>query len=169
MEAWVVWLILAALLGVAELLSLTLALGLLAIAALAAGLAGALGVPFVLQVGVFAVTSIAGVGVIRPIATRHIKQPPPLRSGVAALVGREARTLTEVTRRGGRAQIGGEEWTARPYDLDIVIPADVIADVLAIEGATALIYPRAEPLSRPEELDVGRADEREGDQEGREP
>lgn len=142
MEAWVVWLIVAALLGVAELLTLTLALGLLAAAAMAAGFAGAAGLPLALQVAVFAVTSFAGLGVIRPIATRHIKQPPPLRSGVAALVGREAVTLTEVSRGGGRVRIGGEEWTARTYDPDVVIPAGALVDVFAIEGATALVHPR---------------------------
>lgn len=141
MEPWVVWLLVAALLGVAELLTLTFALGLLAVAALAAGLSGAAGLPFAVQVAVFAAGSAAGLAVVRPIALRHIRQPPPLRSGTAALVGREAFTLTEVTRRGGRARIGGEEWTARPYDPDLVIPAGTAADVLAIEGATALLYP----------------------------
>jgi membrane protein implicated in regulation of membrane protease activity len=146
MQPWVVWLLLAAVLTVAELLTLTLALGLLAVAAVAAGLGGALGLPPALQVLVFAVTAGAGLVVVRPIAMRHLRQPPALRTGVAALVGREAMTLTEVTRSGGRARIGGEEWTARPYDPDDVIPAGATVDVLAIEGATALIHPRGAAL-----------------------
>jgi membrane protein implicated in regulation of membrane protease activity len=145
MEAWVVWMIIAAVLGVVELISLTLSLGLLAIAALAAGAVGALGLPVVAQVGVFAAASVAGLVVVRPIATRHIRQPPPLRSGTAALVGREALALTEVTRLAGRVRIGGEEWTARPYDPDVVIPEGAAVDVLAIEGVTALVYPREAP------------------------
>ncbi|XRQ06955.1 NfeD family protein [Actinomadura welshii] len=140
MEPWVVWLLVAALLGIAEMFTLTLALGLLAAAALAAGIAGALGLPLAAQVAVFAAGSIAGIVVVRPVARRHISQPPPLRSGTAALVGREALTLTEVNRHGGRARIGGEEWTARPYDPALVIPAGAVADVLAIEGVTALLY-----------------------------
>jgi membrane protein implicated in regulation of membrane protease activity len=142
MDAWVVWLIMAAALGVAELFSLGLALGLLAVAAAAAGVSGALGLPVGLQLVVFGVTSVAGLVGVRPVVLRHIRQPPSLRSGVAALVGREATTLTEVSRHGGTARIGGEEWTARPYDPDAVIPAGATVDVLAIEGATALIYPR---------------------------
>jgi membrane protein implicated in regulation of membrane protease activity len=144
MEAWVVWLIIAGVLGVAEVLTLTFALGLIAVAALAAGLTGALGMPVAVQLVAFAVTSAAGLGFVRPIATRHIKQPPALRSGTAALVGREALALTEVTRRAGLVKIGGEEWTARPYDPDVVIPEGALVDVLAIEGATALVYPREE-------------------------
>lgn len=154
MEAWVAWLIVAALLGIAELLTLTLALGLLAVAALLAGLSGAAGLPVEFQLAVFAASSVAGLAFVRPIAQRHIKQPPPLRSGTAALVGREALTLTEVNRIGGRARIGGEEWTARPYDPDVVIPAGATADVLAIEGATALLYPlAASPAEEPDSAD----------------
>ncbi|HEU5155971.1 MAG TPA: NfeD family protein [Streptosporangiaceae bacterium] len=142
MEAWVVWLIVAGILGVAEVFTLTLALGLIAVAALAAGLTGLLGLPLVVQIAAFAVAAGAGVGFVRPVALRHIRHPPPLRSGAAALVGREGITLTEVTRHEGRVKIGGEEWTARPYDPDVVIPQGAFVDVLAIEGATALVYPR---------------------------
>jgi membrane protein implicated in regulation of membrane protease activity len=145
MEAWVVWLIVAGVLAVAEVLTLTLALGLIAAAALVAGLTGVLGLPFAVQVAAFAVAAGAGVGFVRPIALRHINQPPPLRSGTAALVGREAVALTEVSRAAGRVKIGGEEWTARPYDPDVVIPRGAYVDVLAIEGATALVYPQEGP------------------------
>jgi membrane protein implicated in regulation of membrane protease activity len=144
MEAWVVWLIIAGILGVAEILTLTLALGLIAVAALAAGLAGVLGLPLVVQIAAFALTAGAGMGFVRPIALRHIRQPPPLRSGAAALIGREAVALTEVTRLDGRVKIGGEEWTARPYDPEVVIPRGAFVDVLAIEGATAFVYPRGD-------------------------
>ncbi|ACZ00326.1 NfeD family protein [Thermomonospora curvata] len=142
MEAWIVWLIVAAALGVAELFTLTLALGLLAVAAAAAGLAGLAGLPLLAQVLVFVVASAAGLGLVRPVARRHIRQPPPLRTGAAALVGKEALTLTEVSKRGGLVRIGGEEWSARPYDPDLVIPAGADVDVLGIEGAIALVYPR---------------------------
>jgi membrane protein implicated in regulation of membrane protease activity len=134
--------VIAAALGVAELVSLTLSLGLFAVAAVAAALVGLAGLPPAAQVGVFAVVSVAGLGLVRPIAARHIRQPPALRSGVAALVGREALTLTQVTKHAGRVRIGGEEWTARPYDPEVVIPEGAAVDVLAIEGATALVYPR---------------------------
>jgi membrane protein implicated in regulation of membrane protease activity len=43
---------------------------------------------------------------------------------------------------GGRVRIGGEVWSARSYDETLVIPAGRIVDVMQIEGATALVYPR---------------------------
>jgi membrane protein implicated in regulation of membrane protease activity len=142
MMAWIVWLIVAAVLGVAELVTFTFALGLIAVGAcVAAGVAALdLGVPF--QLLAFVIASGAGLGLVLPIARRHVKQPPLLRSGSAALVGRPARVLEEVTGDGGRVRIGGEEWSARSYDETLVIPVGRNVDVMQIEGATALVYPR---------------------------
>jgi membrane protein implicated in regulation of membrane protease activity len=147
MEAWVVWLIIAGFFAVAEMLTVTFGLGLIAVAALAAGVASALGLPVGVQIIVFAAASVAGLGVVRPLAARYVRQPPALRSGAAALVGREGVALTEVTRHAGLVRIGGEDWSARPYapDLGVVIPKGASVDVLAIEGATALVHPREEP------------------------
>jgi len=50
--------------------------------------------------------------------------------------------LEEVTEHGGRVRIGGEEWSARSYDETLVIPVGITVDVMQIEGATALVYPR---------------------------
>jgi membrane protein implicated in regulation of membrane protease activity len=73
---------------------------------------------------------------------RHIKQPPLLRTGVSALVGRPAKVIEEVSDDGGQVRIGGELWSARPYDGSRVIPVGSTVDVFAIEGATALVHPR---------------------------
>ena len=91
MGTWVIWLILAAVLGTIEIATTTLAFGLL---------------------------------------------------GLAALVGRPAIVLEEVGPHSGRVRIGGEVWSARSYDETQVIPAGKTVDVMHIEGATALVYPR---------------------------
>lgn len=144
MQTWVIWLIIAVALGAAEIVTTTLALGLLAVSALVAGGVAAVGGGPLLQLAAFLVASAGGVGIVRPIALRHIKQPPLLRTGTAALVGRTALVLDEVSDHGGRVRIGGEDWSARPYDEDMVIPAGTKVDVFKIEGATALVYPRQE-------------------------
>ncbi|HEY6738434.1 MAG TPA: NfeD family protein [Actinopolymorphaceae bacterium] len=145
MPAWVIWLILAVGLGIAEMLSLTFDLALLAVAALAATGAAALGLAVGVQFAVFAVTAALMILVVRPIARRHLRGPPVMRSGAAALVGREAVVVDEVTRSSGLVRIGGEDWTARPYDSSVSIAAGTLVDVLAIDGATALVHPREEP------------------------
>jgi membrane protein implicated in regulation of membrane protease activity len=140
--AWIVWLIVAGVLGVAELLTTTFAFGLIAAAAVVAAVIGAFHIALPLQLAAFVVAAGAGLGFVRPIALRHLKQPPVLRTGTAALVGRSAIVLEEVTEHGGRVRIDGEEWSSRPYDESLVIPVGAKVDVMQIKGATALVYPR---------------------------
>jgi membrane protein implicated in regulation of membrane protease activity len=142
MGSLIVWLVLAAVLGVAEIMTTTLAFGLIALGAVVAGVVGVAGAGLPFQLIAFAVASAAGLGVVRPIAIRHIKQPPLLRTGTSALVGRSAKVVEEVTDDGGKVRIGGELWSARPYDESQVIPVGSTVDVFAIEGATALVHPR---------------------------
>jgi membrane protein implicated in regulation of membrane protease activity len=142
MGSWIIWLIVAAVLGTVEIATTTLAFGLLGAAALIAAGAGFLGGDAAIQFGAFVLASGLGLGVARPFAMRHIRHPPLLRTGTAALVGRTGYVLDEVSDHGGRVRIGGEEWSARPYDETLVIPVGTKVDVLQIEGASALVYPR---------------------------
>jgi membrane protein implicated in regulation of membrane protease activity len=142
MGSWIVWLVLAAVLGVAEIMTTTLAFGLIAVGAVVAGVVGVAGAGLPFQLLAFGVASAAGLGVVRPIAVRHIKQPPLLRTGTSALVGRSAKVVEEITDDGGKVRIGGELWSARPYDESQAIPVGSTVDVFAIEGATALVHPR---------------------------
>ena len=142
MSLWIIWLIVAIALGVAEVITTTLAFGLVAVGALVAALAGALGASLPWQFAAFVLTSLAGLALVRPAALRHLRRTPAVRSGTAALVGQSAYVLDDVTPQGGRVRIGGEEWSARPYDESSVIPAGSTVDVLQIKGAMALVHPR---------------------------
>jgi membrane protein implicated in regulation of membrane protease activity len=142
MGTWIIWLIFAAVLGTVEIATTTLAFGLLGVAALVAAGTGFVGGDAALQFGAFILASGVGLGVARPFAMRHIRQPPMLRTGTAALIGRPAVVLEEVGPYSGRVRIGGEVWSARSYDDTQVIPAGQTVDVMHIEGATALVYPR---------------------------
>src|SRR3984957_11448878 len=142
MLAWIVWLIVAAVLGVAELVTMTFALGLIAIGACVAAAVAALSLGLPFRVLAFVTPSVPGPGGVLPAPRRHLKQPPLLKTGPAALVGRSARVLEEVSEHSGRVRIGGEEWSARSYDETLVIPVGHTVDVMQIEGATALVYPR---------------------------
>ena len=141
--SWIIWLIVAAVLGVAELVTMTFAFGLIAVAAVVAAVVGAFHLDLGVQLAAFVAAAGAGLVFIRPVAIRHLKQPPELRTGAAALVGRSAIVLQEVNEHSGRVRIDGEEWTSRPYlDETLVIPVGARVDVMQIKGATALVYPR---------------------------
>ncbi|MQA05928.1 MAG: NfeD family protein [Streptosporangiales bacterium] len=139
---WIVWLIAAAALGVAEFFTLTLALGLLAAAAVVAAVVAGLGAPLLLQLLAFAAAAATGLFVVRPIARRHMTQPPLARDGSDALVGKTAVVVQEVTAARGLIRLAGEEWSAHSLDETQVIPIGARVDVMEIEGATAVVYPR---------------------------
>ncbi|MCP3769461.1 MULTISPECIES: NfeD family protein [Streptomyces] len=142
MEPWLIWLIVAAVLAAAEIFTLTAALGLLSAAALVTAGCAALGLSPPFQFLVFAVVATVTVLFVRPLAVRHVLQPPGARFGVEALVGRAAYVVSEVSGLGGRVRIDGEEWTARAYDETLVIPPGKTVDVIEISGTTAFVYPR---------------------------
>ena len=139
---WIAWLIAAAALGVAEAFTLTLAFGLLAAAALVAAIVAGIGGSLLAQVLAFAIAGAVGLLIVRPIAKRQMTQPTPVREGSYALVGKKAVVMEEVTATRGLIKLAGEVWSARALDENHVIPAGAPVDVMEIEGATAIVYPR---------------------------
>ena len=70
-------------------------------------------------------------------------QPDDLqqRFGVDALPGRTGYALEDITDRSGTVRIGGEDWTARPPPAHLTIPHRHAADVIPLDGPTAVVYP----------------------------
>src|SRR3954468_3294 len=139
MPDWVPWIIAAAALVVGEVFTLGFILGPVALAALLSAAVAALGGGLALQLVVFIVGSVGSLVFVRPIATRHLRTPARLRTGAAALVGTRGVVLERVDADHGMVKIGGEVWTARPFDEEHVIEPGTRVDVLKIEGATALV------------------------------
>jgi membrane protein implicated in regulation of membrane protease activity len=137
---WLLWVIFAVVLAIGEVLTLSFILGLLALAAVAAGIVAAVGGGVVLQLVVFIGGSLASLAVIRPIAKRHLRTPTQLRTGTAALVGAKGVVTQRVDDLGGQVKIGGELWTARSFMEGEVIEPGARVEVAKIEGATALVY-----------------------------
>ena len=122
-----------------EIFTMGFFLGPIAVAALLAAIVALAGGGVALQLAVFAAAGAASVGVLRPIARRHLRTPAQLRTGTAALIGSRAVVLERVTGDGGSVKIGGEIWTARAYDEDAVLEPGARVDVMQIQGATALV------------------------------
>jgi membrane protein implicated in regulation of membrane protease activity len=139
---WIAWLIVAVALGVAESFTLTLAFGLLAAAALVAAIVAGLGGSLLAQFLAFAIAGGVGLLIVRPIAKRQMTHPSLVREGSYALIGKKAVVIEEVSGTQGLIKLAGEVWSARALDEDHVIPPGTLVDVLEIEGATAIVYPR---------------------------
>ena len=141
MTAWVAWVIAALLLAVGEIFTPGLFfLGPVALGAVVGALIAVAGGAVWLQVIVFAAASLASLAFLRPLARAHLRMPPALRTGTAALQGARATVLQRVDQSGGRVRIGGEEWSARAYMPDQVMEPGTQVEVVEIQGATALVY-----------------------------
>jgi membrane protein implicated in regulation of membrane protease activity len=141
MDAWVLWLIVAVLFGIGEIVTLGFFLAPFAGGALIAALVSGAGGGTVLSWVAFLVVSVILLAALRPVARSHRRQPPHLRTGTAALVGRTGLVLERIANDEGVGcvRIDGEVWTARAYDDDKVIEAGKRVQVLEIRGATALV------------------------------
>jgi membrane protein implicated in regulation of membrane protease activity len=137
--AWLVWLLVAALLAAGEVATVGLVLGLFAVGAVVAALVS-LVAPAVVQVLAFVLSSVALLLLVRPVAKRHLRTPQAIRTGTEALVGAKAVVLERVDARGGQVKLGGEIWSARAFDESQVIEPGTTVEVYRIEGATALVY-----------------------------
>lgn len=137
MVSWI-WLVLAGVLMLIELLTANLLFASLAISALAAAGAAALGADMVVQGITFCVAAALSLILLRPFALKYLKvRGTPAATNVDALIGAEAITLTQVTDRSGQVKLTGETWSAKT--VSGVIASDQKVQVVSIRGATAII------------------------------
>ena len=142
MDAWIVWLVAAAVFGIGEMHTGGLYLLPFALGAALAALLSVAGAGALATVIVFAAVSVLVVAALRPVARRHRRLPPPIRTGAAALVGHRAMVIERIANGEGVGCVkidGGEVWTARSLDDDEVIEAGERVEVVDIKGATALV------------------------------
>lgn len=139
---WEAWLGLAILLGVAEMFSLNLILTMLAVGALAGMVTAALDANVAVQILAAAAASIAMLALVRPSMVMRLEGGPTLRLGHDKLVGEQGIVTEQVSAHDhGRIKLGGEIWTAAPYDESLIISPGETVEVFQIRGATAYVHP----------------------------
>lgn len=144
---WAVWMVLAVALGMAEMLSLDLVLLMLAVGAVVGALAALASFPVILQVLLAGGGAAAMLSLVRPNLIAKLHHGPTLVSGHDKLVGRQGVVTEALTpQEPGRVKIGGEIWSAQPYDESLTIPSGATVEVFAIRGATAFVHPVGELL-----------------------
>jgi membrane protein implicated in regulation of membrane protease activity len=146
-NAWALWLSIAFLLAVAEILSLDLVLIMLAVGALAgAGVAVVAPGLWWLQIAVALAVSLGMLLLLRPTLMAKVRNMPGYRSSASKMVGSTGVAVSEITRGGGEIKVDGQSWSARPYSSDLVIEQGTEIEVYEIDGAIAVVYPRYESL-----------------------
>jgi membrane protein implicated in regulation of membrane protease activity len=138
-----IWLVVAGLAALGELLSYDLFLAPVAAAGLVAALVTPIS-PFPVQIGVFAVLSLLGIVVLRPILRRALgldawtDDTGPV--GHSHLVGRRGIVTQTVDADTGQIRIGsGEFWTARSFDPTETLATGAVVEVVVVDGLAALV------------------------------
>ena len=144
-----IWLVVAVLAAIGEVLSFDLFLAAVAVAAIVTAIL-ALVLPFVLQVGSFGALSLVGIAFVRPVIKRALGITSLAQDAGAfthsRLVGRRGIITQAVDAGGGQIRIGeGEFWTARPFDPAETLAPGEAAEVLLIDGLTAVVERVAPP------------------------
>lgn len=137
---WYWWVAIMLALVAIEALTLDLVLFMFAGGALGAAIVAAAGGDLVWQVVVFAVVSTILLGALRPFMLKSLrKRGEDLpETNAAALVGREAVVVDEVSEHAGLVKLAGEVWTARTEG-DAVLTTGTEVRVVRIAGATAIV------------------------------
>ena len=139
------WLIGALVLAALELVSTDLIFAMLAVGAFGGMVVAIAGGPFIVAALVAIAVSVALMWFVRPAMVHRLHAGPTLAVGAEALIGKRAFVLEPVSHtKPGRVKIGGDVWTAQPYDEDDRIEEGVTVDVVSIKGATAYVL-RVQP------------------------
>ncbi|MBN2177165.1 MAG: NfeD family protein [Demequinaceae bacterium] len=134
------WFVGAILLGVVEIFTLDLTFLMCAGGAIAGGTVALAGGEWWVAALVAIITAGLLLGALRPFLLKSLRERTPLiETNVSALVGKDAKTLIEVTDGQGRVKLAGEVWSARTEEGSSAIPADTAVKVLRINGAIAIV------------------------------
>jgi membrane protein implicated in regulation of membrane protease activity len=106
----------------------------------AAGSSALLGLPVWVDGFVFLVVSVLLVVLVRPALRRRMLSGVAGDAGIAALEGKHALVLDQVSQHHGQVKLDGEVWSARPLnEHDVYEPGDEV-QVMHIDGATAVVW-----------------------------
>jgi membrane protein implicated in regulation of membrane protease activity len=141
MAGWIVWALVACGFAVGEMLTTGFFLAPFAVGGALAAAADAAGAGEAVSWFVFVAVALMTVATVRPLLKSRLIHGPPMRTGGAALVGKQAIVLERIANGEGVGcvKIDGEVWTARALDDEREIEVGQRVEVVDVRGATALV------------------------------
>ncbi|AEV27969.1 membrane protein implicated in regulation of membrane protease activity [Sphaerochaeta pleomorpha str. Grapes] len=138
MVAWQIWIVVGLVLFILELFTPGFYIMSVGLGCFVSALGSALHLSFILQVVLLAAGSLASIFLLRPLLLRY--KGDGKKSGVDALVGREALVIESIDNASneGRIKVGGENWKARSVE-DQHIEKGTIVIIEHISGVTASV------------------------------
>lgn len=137
----IVWLIVAAIMFVGEIVCPIFFMFWFAIGALVALVTSFITSNISVQIIVFLVVSIILTIFIKPLTTKLFKNETKDELNVNGIIGKNAKVIETIDNINGkgRVKINGEVWTAFSADEEVVIPVDELVSVVKIDGVKLIV------------------------------
>ncbi len=169
MTMMIIWLVILIIAVVVEVLTMGLTTIWFAGGALVAIVATLLHAPIAVQVVLFFIISLLLLFFTRPVAVKYFNKDR-VKTNVESLVGKQAIVISEINNIQGIGQVtvGGQQWSARSMNDNIVIPVGAVVNVLSINGVKLIVKADEQmkglnpaPSSVPEPMSVSQMEELE--------
>ena len=140
MKWLVIWLIVAAVMVVLEMISMGLTSIWFAGGAVCAAILSLTDCHWIIQAIVFGVVSVVLLFTTRPIAQKHLMKTPE-KTNLDSLIGKKVLVLEEINniKASGVVILNGVEWTARSKSDDVIIQKDKTVVIEAIDGVKLIV------------------------------
>ena len=146
---WLVWLIIAAILFVGEIITAGFLLLWFAIAAIVAMLVSFITTNLFIQTLIFLIVSVILIIFTRPLLSKYTKGDNTVMNsqtivGKTAIVTEDISLLNSI----GQINVDGEIWSAKTYNPDLTIPKGSRVEIIGIDGVKACVASNYEMPSK---------------------
>ena len=111
-----------------------------AVGGLVAAIAYLLNAHLAVQIILFLVVSIGLLIFTRPLLNKYL-QVGKVKTNVESLIGEKCKVITKISNldNQGNVKVGGQEWSARSDDDNVLIDVDKIVYIKAVEGVKLIV------------------------------
>lgn len=139
---WYIWLIMAGIFLVAEIITVGFLIFWLSIGSLLAMITSLFTNSIIIQTSVFVISSTILIFATKPFVKKFATNKNPIKTNVYSIIGKEGLVTEEIDpiKAIGQIKVSGEVWSAISKDNQI-IPKDTKIRVTEIKGVKAIIEP----------------------------
>lgn len=139
---WYIWLILAGIFLIIEIMTVGFLIFWLSIGSLLAMLTSFITDNIVIQTAVFVISSTILIFTTKPFVKKFAQNKNPIKTNVYSIIGKVGLVTKEINsiKATGQIKINGEVWSAIGQN-NSIIPEGVEVEVLEIKGVKAIVTP----------------------------
>lgn len=137
---WYIWLILAGIFVIAEIITVGFLIFWLALGSLCAMVTSFFTDNIIIQTTVFVITSTLFIFCTRKFANKLTKKENTITTNAYSIIGKKAKVIKDInsTLGVGQIKVDGQVWSAKP-DVEKIITQDTEVLILKIDGVKAVV------------------------------